>query len=481
MKRTLALFAALLLTVTGCGNATTAEETAGNSADTDAAVTETQPEYTMPDMDLAGKTFRMLNFESLWNMSIHLDHAEQTGDLLNDAVYSRNRKMEELFNFTFEETEAAYTGWDTGFIDLSNMLIDAVIAGDATYDGAYLSISQRMDLITQGYITNLADISTLQLDRPWWDTFLNDNIRINDKLFMASGSLNLMPYDAMTSIFFNKQIHENYGMPNLYDMVREGTWTIDELLSLCEQAANLNGEQKWTYVEGGTPIYGIAKHRDFPAHFLYGCGITYVNDDNGQYAFQIESDDFYTAVEKITTLFDPTSGVAVGGAHNFEPIFGAGRSLFLMDELKGCVALRDSDVNFGLLPAPKLREEQADYVTDVTERLMFLCVPITNTDLENTGALLDAMSYDSFKNVVPIYYDNYISHKGLRDEDSLEMLEIMTRTRCMDVGMAYGWCGKFITNMNYAIDGTKTITSMVASNKESINTAITDFINQYMK
>ncbi len=480
MKRTLALFAALLLTFTGCGNATTSDETTANPTN-DTAAAETQAEYAMPDLDLGGKTFRMLNFESLWNMAIHLDHAEQTGDLLNDAVYDRNRKMEEDFNFTFEEAETAYTGWSTGFIDLSNMLIDSVIAGDAIYDAAYMSISQRMDLITQGYITNLADISTLQLDNPWWDTFLNDNIMINGKLFMASGSLNLMPYDTMTSVFFNKQMVEDHGMGNLYDMVREGTWTIDKLVELCDQAANLNGAESWGYSEGGSQIYGIATHRDFPAHFLYGCGMTYVTGDNGKYSLTIESDDFYTAVEKVTALFDQKNGVSGGDSTNFEAMFGAGRSLFLMDELKGCVALRDSDVSFGLLPAPKLRQEQADYVTDVTERLMFLCIPITNTDLANSGALLDAMSYASFKNVVPIYYDNYISHKGLRDEDSLEMLEIMTRTRCMDVGMAYGWCSQFITTMNYDIGAGKAIASLVAANKDSINNAIADFIGQYMQ
>ncbi len=477
-KRTLILFVTLLLTITGCGTGTTSTETTTDTTET--AVTETQAEYTMPALDMAGKTFRMLNFESLWNMAIHLDHAEQTGDLLNDAVYDRNRRMEEQFNFVFEEAEGTYTGWDTGFIDLSNMLIDSVIAGDAIYDGAYMSISQRMDLITQGYITDLSAISTLQLDKPWWDTFLNDTITVNNKLFMASGSLNLMPYDAMTSVFFNKQMVEDYGMDNLYDLVREGKWTIDKLVEMCGMVANLNGDENWSYKEDGSAMYGIATHRDFPAHFLYGCGMTYVTAENGKYSFNIESDDFYTAVEKVTALFDQTNGVSGGSSTNFEAMFGAGRSLFLMDELKGCVALRDSEVNFGLVPPPKLREAQADYVTDVTERLMFLCIPITNTDLENSGALLDALSYDSYKTVVPIYYDNYISHKGLRDEDSLEMLEIMTRTRCMDIGMAYGWCSKFITTMNYDIGAGKAIASLVASNKDSINNAIDDFIGQYM-
>ncbi len=488
MKRVLSLLLAGLLlgTLTACGDssAETTADAAGEQTPAETAAGEQEPEYTAPALDLQGDELHILNFEDLWNMYIHIDHEAMTGDALNDLVYERNRAAEEQFNFTLVEDVVTYRGWSTGFIDISDALINDIIAGTNTYDAAYMCISQRMELITKNYLLDLATIDSLQIDREWWHTFLNDTLLINGKQYIASGALNLMPYDGMTSIFFNKQMHTDYGLDNYYDMVREGTWTLDKLITDCETVANPNSDGTWNYSETGDASYGIATHHDFPAHFLYGSGIEYVTEENGEYSFNIESDRLYAAAERISDLFDTTNGVSVGssgtGATNFEVIFGAGRSIFLMDELKGGITLRDSEVDFGLLPAPKFTEDQEDYVTDLTMRTMFYCMPVSNTRANETGIVIDALTYASYKDVVPQYYDGYLAHKGLRDEDSYEMLQIMTDTMCMDIGMAYGWCTDFIVSMNGAIVKRSPLASLIQANQEKIETAIDEFIGTYL-
>jgi len=314
----------------------------------------------------------------------------------------------------------------------------------------------------------------------WWHQSLNNTLRIGGKQLIASGALNLMPYDGMTSIFFNKQIHKNYGFDNYYDMVREGTWTIDKLIADAQAVATPNSDGSWTYKEGGDASYGIATHHDFPAHFMYGCGVEYVTENNGEYTFNVESDQFYAAAELISNLFDASAGVSVGssgaGATNFEVIFGAGRSIFLMDELKGGITLRDSDVDFGLLPAPKYSADQENYVTDLTMRTMFLCIPTLNTALSETGVVLDWLTYHGHRDIIPQYYDGYLAHKGLRDEDSYEMLQIMSDSMCMDVGMAYGWCVDFVTSMNSSITNRQPLASLVKSNQKRTGKVISEFI-----
>lgn len=487
MKRTfsLLLVALLLASATACGSETT--ET--TPLETDTTVQETSETeasgYAAPALDLAGDELHILNFESLWNMYIYIDHEEQTGDALNDLVYSRNRAAEEQFNCKLVEDTVPYSGWGTGFVELADALINDVIAGTNTYDAAYMCVSQRMELITKNYLLDLREIDSLQLDGHWWHNKLNDTLQIGGKQYIASGALNLMPYDGMTSVFFNKKLHTDYGLDDYYTLVREGKWTLDKLIGDCQAVVTPNSDGTWTYAEGGDALYGIASHHDFPAHFLYGSGIEYVTESGGKYTLTIESDRMYAAAERISDLFDTKTGVSVGdsggGPENYETIFGAGRALFMMDELKGGITLRDSDVDFGLLPAPKFTEDQDGYVTDLTQRTMFFCMPVSNTHAEETGIVIDALTYESQQQVLPEFFDGYLAHKGLRDEDSYEMLQIMSDSMCMDVGVVYGWCMDLVGKMNASIIGRSPLASLIQSNKEAINTTTAEFIDTYMK
>lgn len=488
MKRIfpLLLAALLLASATACGN-DTPETTSTESDSTVQQSSETETSgYVAPELDMQGDELHILNFSYLWNMYIYIDHEEQTGDALNDKVYDRNRSAEDQFNCKLVEDEVKYTGWSTGFVELADTLINDVIAGTNTYDAAYMCVSQRMELITKNYLLDMNEIDTLQLDGNWWHNKLNDTLQIGGKQYVASGALNLMPYDAMTSVFFNKDMHTEYGLDDYYTLVREGKWTLDKLIEDCQAVATPNSDGTWNFAEGGDGVYGIAIHTDFPAHFLYGSGIQYVTDTNGKYALTIESDRMYAAAERISDLFDASAGVAVGqsgtnGADFFETIFGNGRSLFLMDELKGGIMLRDSDVDFGLLPAPKYTEDQESYITDLTQRTMFLCIPVSNTHANETGIVLDALTYASQQEVVPEFFDGYIAHKGLRDEDSYEMAQLMESTMCMDVGVVYNWCMDLINSMNQSIRSRSPLASLIQSNKEAINTTIDEFIDTYMK
>ncbi len=146
MKRILSLILAwiLVLCAAGCSDSTSGETPAENSVSTgntaleETVPEETEPEYMSPELNLNGDELHILNFEDLWNMYIHIDHEELTGDALNDLVFERNRKAEE-FNFTLVEDVVVYSGWSTGFIDISDALINDIIAGTNTYDAAYMN------------------------------------------------------------------------------------------------------------------------------------------------------------------------------------------------------------------------------------------------------------------------------------------------------------------------------------------------------
>jgi uncharacterized membrane protein len=117
------------------------ENVADNSA-------ETQPEYAYPDVNYNGYTLNVLNVTDLWDMFVYLDKTELNGEILNDAVYNRNRRLETMFNFTLNEVT---------FVDdtaaVTNAARVSLMAGDNSYDIMYLSLPDVPALMLEGYFT----------------------------------------------------------------------------------------------------------------------------------------------------------------------------------------------------------------------------------------------------------------------------------------------------------------------------------------
>ena len=102
---TLFLLVSLFTQFSACGNKenTSADETLMT---TSAEISETEPAETeltdsLPEMDYDGADIRLLvRTERMYYLE-----TEETGDLLDDAVYKRNREVEERFNVKISHTD----------------------------------------------------------------------------------------------------------------------------------------------------------------------------------------------------------------------------------------------------------------------------------------------------------------------------------------------------------------------------------------
>lgn len=103
MKNKQKLISAMLASVIaagtiGCGSGNSENATATESAPdiTDSSSEETTSgDYVKPDKSFDGQTVSFL----LWTEStLHFGTEETNGDVINDAVYERNAKVQELFD-----------------------------------------------------------------------------------------------------------------------------------------------------------------------------------------------------------------------------------------------------------------------------------------------------------------------------------------------------------------------------------------------
>ena len=59
-------------------------------------------------------------------------------------------------------------------------------------------------------------------------------------------------------------------------------------------------------------------------------------------------------------------------------------------------------------------------------------------DREFAGIILEALAAESHRTAVPAYYDNVLSYKLVRDENNIDMVELIMDGRMYDFGYVYG-------------------------------------------
>ena len=74
-------------------------------------------------------------------------------------------------------------------------------------------------------------------------------------------------------------------------------------------------------------------------------------------------------------------------------------------------------------------------------------IPHTNSNPDFTGAVIDALAYLSARDTTPVLFDISMSQKRLRNEESIEMLQIIKNSGSFDVGSAYGWTTDFYNSI----------------------------------
>lgn len=473
---------ALTFTLASCSSGTPADaETSAPAATDSAAETTTAPAYVYPDADYKGAAFRVYNPGEMWSAYVHIDVTEMTGEALDDEVYKRNCKVEEKLNFKMKEIE------ETDGATIIKTASAAVLAGSDDYDVLYIPAPASQTMATSGYLVDLSKLDGLSLDQPWWDQSILESISIKGKTFYGASDMHLMIHEMSWPLFFNEDMMGDLKLELPYGLVREGKWTLDELAKYQKAAARLGSDASYAWNPNGNCVYGISAHSTGSHNFfLYGTGARFVKLDGDSVPyFTADSKEFEERVSKLASILDTRAGLTLRAHYTdldkekggYVYVFAAERAMFLTVGLKGAGQLREYDFTFGIVPFPKYNEAQENYQTSVSSGVLLYTIPVTNKDTSRTAVITDALSYESSVSVKPVYYDITVSQKGLRNENSIEMLDYVLACRGVDLGFAFSWAGTICTGLGdllFAGDGSSA--SLIASNKPAVEATIKTYL-----
>ena len=407
----------------------------GENADEESSDKTNVPD-DLPDMDFGGYNFRIY----LENEDKTKDICSDTdiGEVVNDAVYRANRTVEERFNIKITPV----------FFGDLNKVKSSVMAGDDAFDIVSGHDISMGSLSLENVFMNLYSVPNLNFEKPWWPKNTVESLTLmKDKMYIFSNHISLFWLNATRVMFVNKNKLADLGYPLPYQDVFDGTWTFDRFIEMTKDTyvdRNGNGERD------NDDFYGFVNNSFYC--YLESWGIQTTVKDNDEILRINEKlpEVILGVLDKLyNLLFNSNNGYQFdwNPTFNANDMFALGGSLFMFNDLGNVTEkFKNTAFDYGILPMPKM-EGQKDYIAGCTDRP--LAVPNTAANLERTGIIIEAMSAEGYKQVLPAYYEIALKSKYTHDDESVRVLDIITQSSVLDFWYIYG--GYDNDNMNFAL------------------------------
>lgn len=443
--------------IASCGEAKTTQDADTKPVETQSqsAVTETQTEEltgraavkdNLPDdLDLGGSTIRILTRTDDRDTRIEFIAESETGDVVEDAVYVRNRMIMERLNVNMEIIEAGTGATRHDGAVLNKLLDKSVLAGEDAYDLVGNHMSQITPYILKGAFLNIKDLPYLDWEQPWWNQSYNEHITLDGKQYMCAGELAQTMISGTYVMFFNKKLwSEHWGDDNLYEIVKNGEWTLEKMKMYSDAMyADLNGNGSVDEEDRFAMVYD--KDQIQADAFAGGANINFTtyDENDGYYYWTLENERTANFLAKVKGILHENNNTYFTdeNTHKFSVDLMwkmiNDTVLFMPHMLSGTDQLRDMKSDYGIIPMPKLDDAQEAYTTFVHNGFTVFAIPTTCKIAESVAPFLEAMCAESYRSVTPAYYDVALKVKYARDEDAAAMLDIATRSIVFDFGYLF--------------------------------------------
>ena len=454
-KRILAaILAAMLLTPafascseSNAGTNTDETKSAGVTAETNPGADETVPEEELTDLerrqlipdDLPDLTFDGRTFTVLTTTSTAADYPSEiaveeiTGDACNDAVYNRNIKVEDRF-----DTKIAVLTDDSPHGQAKTL----AQAGTEDYQVLAFFDYVAYTPISAEALLNWNETPYQNLDKPWHNKLANDQATLNNHLYAICSDLSYTSMTFTHAIFANLDLLDQYGYQSddVYNMVREGKWTIDQFISMIsEMYQDTNGNGKADTAD----LFGFGYYICNPADVwftAFGETITKKGDD-GMLELNFMTDKTVAMLEKLLSFHYDFQGYIKLSAQYDEETYFVNNQLVMapMRFQAAYTDLRDMEAAYTMLPFPKWDENQQAYYTNADDKFTVFGLPMPSyNSLEFVSCIFEALCAESYKTVYPAYYDTALKGKYSTDQATAEMVDLVMAGRNFDFTFQFG-------------------------------------------
>ncbi len=423
--------------------------------------------------DLDGRAIGIIYQDNHGDFASMLGSDDADASMMQLEMHYRDTYLMDALNITYKETSFFYDDLTAGTEGL-------LMSGDLSWDLAHWNTFRLFGGGIYGLLYDLNTLPYVDQTKAYWASNVQESLSIAGHQFMGINDYNTDRFSGCCCIIFNRQLIEDNHMDDPYDLVQNGEWTFDRLLSMSSAALrDVNGDGKYTVDESGD-VFGFAMHeQNVMLSFYNATGNTFITHDEDDYpVFNLTGNETAQTVwDWLSDNFkkDPSVVIHTGAQPSFvkdELLFNA----VVFGELNG---LRDMESDFGVLPYPKLNAEQTEYYTCGGYSIGGLGVIFATEIPREIGAFLELGSCYGHQNLIPRFYDNDLKKKISRDPQTSRMFDLIMNGAVYDMARLGFWAE---TDPVYGDGFTNggNLASLLAAHEKKINRVLSDAVEDYL-
>lgn len=444
----LLILSLLFLILISCSNPDSVINEESNPEETETAP-ETDPAYYQTlENDFGGQVFRVLgvvskDYSQFNNFEIYSE--AEDGEVVNDAIFRRNSRIEEKYNVKIEQT----------LDEEPQTLIKKVItSGDDLFDLYFVQLRFAGSMVTNAYNLNLYDLPYVDFTQPYWSEEVNNSISIDGRLYFTVSDFSLEDKNRTYILVYNRDMVKDFGMESIEDGIHNGTWTFERFTEMCAKVSSdldgdsdLDANDRWG-LGMDSPIAIVTFAAGFGGHLVE-------KDDNDLPVITAGTE---TMIQYASELFDSFNQspsiysnnekrIMEGVDYDFTQIpyvmFEEQRLLFMTSFPHMLKNMSDTcDFDYGVIAFPKFDESQENYYTlaDPFASTVF-GVPAISGNSNFVGFMLEVLSGYSTETTLKAFYEVSCKIKYTYDTTSAEMLDLIFNNIVYDLGVMYDWGG----------------------------------------
>ena len=489
MKRLLAMFLLLCMLVTvfaACNknkdkdgqNAQSQEEASTNLAD--AVLPAAKAEYI-------GKEYKIIyreNYSYEWEYN-----EEEAGAVINDAIHLRNKAVEDRYGIFLVNYPVSNSSFEDQFLQPIQV---SILNGENAYQ---LAAGYEYRLAYNSALGDFYDwyqIPNVDLNADWWDGDFAAAASYRNHTYIMSGSLSLSHLYSSACVFFNQDIINNKvegGSDEIFALVENGTWTLEAFenyVTLC--TADDDGVDGMTKDDS----YGFAtNHSTAVDAFLFCSGISVSGrTEDGTIKLYSVGDKLSNLATTLHRIMNTSGNTYIqdGSDAEIDSHIGMmlrGKNAFTTSYLKSAVQLRDTSINYGILPYPKYDAAQESYYSITMDFSTAFAIPKTaESDLEFVGAISEAMAFYSYQHVRDALYSTVLKYRDALDANSSKCIDIILENPRYDFAYIYAFSwgdqqGPSALLRNCLKGNTDAVSVLFKSYKDGYNTKLGYFLENF--
>ena len=391
--------------------------------------------------------------------------------VMDRAVVARNRYIEDQFNVEIILQECGHSNGTEFIRRLEAEYMGQLGAWDVVCPAYWWGTT------AQGYYLNLANFEEIDLADDWWIEGYNENAGFAGYQPSILGNAQFDTFYNLLCVFYNKNIAGNIHLdpyPYIDGTSEDGRkWTlevVDEFGRLARQDPDGNGIST---VNDGNGISGVKDANDVigslinasmvdPAFAALGLNCARRNGGMVELNYgDVHNIDIYDKFYDFANNGDKDYNVTLtGDAHSCladvsTAPFENGKVLFLWQAFRVGGRILQSGVNYGIVPAPMLDDEQDHFITAPYDLTQF-CLMKTTPSPHKSAVVLNALNAVSWEMLGTPYFDVFLGLRVSKDENSSRMIPIIRDSIYCDFSfvnfgaLSHNLIGNFSDSLMYA-------------------------------